>query len=983
MGFYPARHEGRCVCDCSRPIARAPAPLAATSPRTPSRGSLARPPLPLPRAPWRLPSPPARRRSSPGRASAYPAPDDVVRAVSDAASAASSAALGAAPPPPVADALAQASATLRALTAAVADVDVDVDAMQMWRLESALRSVAESNPALAGALAGAITAGVSLFLSRAAGVGGDAAEVIDSAEAPVAVPAGLPVSYDVAKIRAYWRRRPLASLKRTSALLARLAGWAAGFLSDLAAGEATVERNAPKRAAALRDLIAEQGPAFVKVGQAVAIRPDLLPPAYLEALQTLLDQVAPFDSAQAKALVKQQLGPDVALEDVFENPDAAFAEPVAAASIGQVYRATLRAADDETAAWGRDVAVKVQRPGILETVTLDLLVIRSVLEAVAALPGREESDRVAQMIQSAEGFIPVLDVAAERFLEELDYGLEAANASRFEADMLRVDVVRGAVKVPHVFRKLSGRCVLTQEWVEGRKLTDLDDDPASAPLRAKLVQTLLNSYMVQFLETGFLHADPHPGNFLLMEDGRLCILDYGMMTTIEAEQRVAFIEYIAHLSARDYDKTLGDLVNLGFVPPELANDPANREIVVPVLAETLETLYGSGGSATKKLDKLNEQGAGRVAELSDKLERIAKDYPLQLPPYFVLILRAFGTLEGLGLSVDENYAIVDECFPYVARRMLADDSPRMRAALRSFVYGGSDRLKVSRVRSIAAGFSEFTNNMGENEATARRDAEARKGDEGRDASSSVRLESIESSIAGSVDPATRDALALVFSAEGNYLQEILVEESVRAADALARNAAASAWRALSAASPAAAALGVLAPPLALTPGVNLPIVLSLLAGSNGGAIALTLDDKRNLALLRSVAELASPEFAARLRRAESSAGGGFGGGTVGGFGVPRGGALGAGGSSGAGGSFVDPEEVRRVVGLVRDLGPTVEPGVRRMGGEFATKLAKRLAERSREDLAALPGAAGANRGGGAASPANELLAAFARNAMRP
>ena len=355
-----------------------------------------------------------------------------------------------------------------------------------------------------------------------------------------------------------------------------------------------------------------------------------------------------------------------------------------------MYRATLRAQDDETAAWGRDVAVKVQRPGILETVTLDLLVIRSVLEAVAALPGREENARVAQMIQSAEGFIPVLDVAAERFLEELDYGLEAANASRFEADMLRVDVVRGAVKVPHVFRKLSGRCVLTQEWVEGRKLTDLGDDPASAPLRAKLVQTLLNSYMVQFLETGFLHADPHPGNFLLMEDGRLCILDYGMMTTIEAEQRVAFIEYIAHLSARDYDKTLGDLVNLGFVPPELANDPANREIVVPVLAETLETLYGSGGSATKKLDKLNEQGAGRVAELSDKLERIAKDYPLQLPPYFVLILRAFGTLEGLGLSVDENYAIVDECFPYVARRMLADDSPRMRAALR--------RLRVRRER---------------------------------------------------------------------------------------------------------------------------------------------------------------------------------------------------------------------------------------------------------------------------------------------
>ena len=125
--------------------------------------------------------------------------------------------------------------------------------------------------------------------------------------------------------------------------------------------------------------------------------------------------------------------------------------------------------------------------------------------------------------------------------------------------------------------------MLTQEWVNGRKLTDITADPTTGPLRAKLVQTLLNSYMVQFLETGFLHADPHPGNFMLMPDGRLCILDYGMMTTISEDQRVAFIEYIAHLSARDYDKTLQDLVNLGFVPPELANDPVNRAIVVPVL----------------------------------------------------------------------------------------------------------------------------------------------------------------------------------------------------------------------------------------------------------------------------------------------------------------------------------------------------------------------------------------------------------------
>ena len=133
---------------------------------------------------------------------------------------------------------------------------------------------------------------------------------------------------------------------------------------------------------------------------------------------------------------------------------------------------------------------------------------------------------------------------------------------------------------------------------------------------------------------------------------------------------------------------------------------------MPVLAETLETLYGSGGGITTKTDALNAQQSSRVGELSDKLDALSKEYPLQLPPYFVLILRAFGTLEGLGLSVDSNYAIVDECFPYIARRLLSDDTPRMRKALRSFVYGGSDRLKVSRVKDIAGGFSKFTNSMG-------------------------------------------------------------------------------------------------------------------------------------------------------------------------------------------------------------------------------------------------------------------------------
>ena len=604
----------------------------------------------------------------------------------------------------------------------------------------------------------------------------------------------LPTTYDVAKIRAYWSRRPAAIAKRSGSLLADVMGWVLALLLDIQTGK--VEKSSVERAGQLKDIIAKQGPAFVKVGQAVAIR--------------------------------------------------------------------------------------------------------SVLESLASLP---KEGPLGQIQQGAEGFLPVLDVAAERFLEELDFGLEASNASRFEADMNSVPFVRGTIKVPHVFRSCSTGKVLTQEWVAGRKLTEIEASNTNKETREKLVETLLNSYMVQFLETGFLHADPHPGNFLLEDNGRLCILDYGMMTTISEEQRIAFVEYIAHLSAKEYDKTLGDLVNLGFVPPELANDPVSRSIVVPVLAETLETLYGTGGGITAKTDALNAQQSSRVGELSEKLDDLAKQYPLSLPPYFVLILRAFGTLEGLGLSVDSNYAIVDECFPYIARRLLSDDSPRMRAALRSFVYGGSDRLKVSRVKDIAGGFSKFTNSMGATESLTIEDAK----------------------VLSELDPATRDALSIVFSGEGNYLQDLVVEEAVRAADSLSRNGAAQAWQLLGSASPFATLATIT--PLALVPGLNASIFLSILASQNKDAIALTFDDKKNLALLRALVELAAGPSGGSVQSLDKI------------FAQLPGAANGV--------SRIETDSIRAIL-------PTVAPGVQRMSNKFIEKFQQRLAERTRDDLSKFP-----------------------------
>ena len=775
---------------------------------------------------------------------------------------------------------------LENLRAAMENLERSIDPLTLHSMET----IVGTHPVLTGVLAAFASGSLSVAIARAFfGQGG-----LKDDE--------LPKVYDSEKIAKYWMRRPLAVIKRSAGLMAEILTWATALIGDVTSN--SVEQNAPIRAKALKELIARQGAAFVKVGQAVAIRPDLLPPAYLEEFQTLLDQVEAFPSEDARKLIQRTIGENVRLEDVFEDVSC-FDKPIAAASIGQVYKATLKKgalknSGEETEEYGRTVAVKVQRPDILEAVSIDLFVIRSFLDIFASIPKTEQT---FDLVNGCEGFIPVLDVAAERFLEELDYEIEGRNASRFEKDMNSISVVRGAIKVPHVFREISDRQVICQEWVVGQKLTEIamDNSESSLAVRKKLVETLLNSYMVQFLETGFLHADPHPGNFMLMEDGRLAILDYGMMTEIGEEQRIAFVEYIAHLSAKEYSKTLDDLVNLGFIPQALADSEENKNIVVPVLAEMLETLYGSGGGATTKIASLQEQQSSRVGELSNKLEALSKEYPLQLPPYFVLILRAFGTLEGLGLSTDENYAIVDQCFPYIARRLLSDDSPRMRKALKSFIYGGSDRLRVSRVRSISSGFSQFTNSMGTAEMNA-------------------------SKMPTNIDPATKDVVKLLFNENGNYLQELVIDEAVRAADSLSRQTATATWKALATLSPVIASSSLLSGAI-LIPGLNLPFLLSVLAANNQEKITLTMDDKRNLALLRSILELFGvPSLGKAIERAAETRQ------------LPQ--------AEINNLRMLAPNEIEALMSLV----PEAAPGIQNMSSKFASKLSARLASRAQDDF---------------------------------
>jgi predicted unusual protein kinase regulating ubiquinone biosynthesis (AarF/ABC1/UbiB family) len=709
----------------------------------------------------------------------------------------------------------------------------------------------------------------------------------------------LPSVYDPAAIAAYYNRRPQQLLARQASLAAQATAFAAGLLADRNTG--AWERNAPKRAAELRELIVRQGAAFIKVGQALAVRPDILPPAYLTEFAKLLDQVPPFEALEAKAALRAALAAKGQTpEAAFEDAGAAFAAPVAAASIGQVYKARVRG--------GGVVAVKLQRPNILGAVTLDLHIIRQAVLSLAALPAP-----LTRIAKQARSFIDVLDVAAARFVEELDYEREASNSVRFADLMAASSASRGAISVPRVYTELSSRQMLVTEWVDGVKISDIPrDTDAGREQCGRLVRVLLQFYMIQLLETGLLHADPHPGNFLLQPDGRVAIMDFGMMTEITPEQRYAFLEYMSNLSAKNYDATVEDLVNLGFVPSELSTDPAKRAIVAPAIASTLEILYGGGGGLSKeKIAALESQS--RIAALSEELKAISRAYPVSLPPYFVLILRAFGTLEGLGLGIDSSFEILGECFPYVARRLLTDDSPRVRAALKTFAYGTGDRLSVERVEMIADGFKAFSATMD----TAPRAA--------LPAASSASAPS--AAAAPVVDAGTMEMLSVVFSPQGNYVQALLLEEAVRAVDALSRDALLAVWRATAGAA-AAPLRGAFAPAAAVLPPAAAPF-LQLLAGPLAGPpLRLTAEDESTLATLRRLAVLMVPL-------------------------PPAGGA-----PPGAASIQFDVRALVDASRALTPLLPAVAPGLAAMGQRFVRMLAQRMLQRAAEDLGASAAAIG-------------------------
>lgn len=384
-------------------------------------------------------------------------------------------------------------------------------------------------------------------------------------------------------------------------------------------------------------------PAFVKVGQALSTRPDLCPPAFLDELSVLQDALPTFPDSVARDLVEEQLGQPVdVLFDEF-GP-----EPIAAASLGQVYRA--RTLD------GKDVAVKVQRPGIADGMLLDFFLIRT---------GAALVDKYVDSLNTSVAAL--VDEFAGRVIEELDYVQEGRNCERFS----RLYGDRPDVVVPEVEWDLTAAKVITTEFIVGTKLSEQEALRAQGLDVIQLVDIGIQCSLRQLLEHGYFHADPHPGNLLATPEGRLCFLDFGMMSETPSTARYAIIEHVVHLVNRDYEAMAQDYYALDFIDRSVDVRP-----IVPALADFFDDVLDASVS------ELN------FKTIVDGLGAVLYQYPFNVPAYYALILRSLTVLEGLALISDPEFKVLAKAYPYMARRLLTDPAPQLRESFVELLFDG-------------------------------------------------------------------------------------------------------------------------------------------------------------------------------------------------------------------------------------------------------------------------------------------------------
>ncbi len=444
-----------------------------------------------------------------------------------------------------------------------------------------------------------------------------------------------PRRYDAGAIAKHYRYRPWVVIWRALTVI----WFFCRFVFSLKWDEWTnqAEQNKLKRATQLRQMLTRLGPTFIKVGQALSTRPDLIRKDFLDELIKLQDQLPPFDNAIALSIIETELGRPA--KDLFSQISP---NPVAAASLGQVYRALLHT--------GEEVAVKVQRPNLLPILTLDLYLMRWAAGWLSPwLP-----------LNLGHDLTLIVDEFGIKLFEEVDYVNEGRNAEKF-ANNFRDDPT---VKVPVIYWRYSSVHVLTLEWINGFKLNDTQSIRSAGLDPDTVIQIGVTAGLRQLLEHGFFHADPHPGNLFALADGRMAYIDFGMMDQLEQYTKETIASSVVHLINKDYVELAANFVKLGFLTPDTDIRP-----IIPALETVLGKAIGES------------VGNFNFKTITDQFSELMYEYPFRVPAKFALIIRSLVTQEGLALSLNPNFKIVEVSYPYVARRLLTGESPEMRRHL--------------------------------------------------------------------------------------------------------------------------------------------------------------------------------------------------------------------------------------------------------------------------------------------------------------
>ncbi|MEC4803511.1 MAG: AarF/ABC1/UbiB kinase family protein [Jaaginema sp. PMC 1079.18] len=382
-------------------------------------------------------------------------------------------------------------------------------------------------------------------------------------------------------------------------------------------------RQRRRRARWVVDRVLDLGPTFIKIGQSLSTRPDLIPVEYIEALEELQDRVPPFPGEVAIAVVETELNQSI--QHLFQEFEV---YPLASASLGQVHVAKLHN--------GEEVVIKVQRPGVKELFDLDFAILGRLLGFLNFwLPGL----RKYKLEEVYREFFGIL-------YQEIDYLHEGANADRFRENFSYYDRVR----IPAVYWRYTTQKVLALEYVPGIKVDDRASLEACGINVDEVIQLGICSYLKQLLEDGFFQSDPHPGNMAVSQDGSLIFYDFGTMTEVRAIAKDQMVKTFFAVLRKDAEEVVSTLTYMGLIEPVGDMTPVKR--MVGFLLER----FRERPVDIREFDQIREE-----------LAAMFEQQPFRLPPQMTFIIKALTTLDGIARSLDPQYNLLAASQPFIKK----------------------------------------------------------------------------------------------------------------------------------------------------------------------------------------------------------------------------------------------------------------------------------------------------------------------------